>query len=449
MKKIFSFILLTYISIFCFAQTIIHKDAQIEKMVAAISKDSIQSYIKAMVGFGTRNTLSNQTHPAKGIGAARNWVLQKFNSFATNTNGRLTAYIDTVTLFADKRRIDSTTLLGNVMAVLKGTDTSDKRIFIITGHLDSRVSNVMNRISDAPGANDDASGCAAVIECARIMSQYNFSATIIFITVSGEEQGLLGAHFLAKKAKAQNWQIEAVLNNDIMGSNNSNETNIIDNTRLRVFSEGLPAFNTKEQAEQIRQMGWENDGKSRQLARYVKEIGERYVANLEVKLVYRNDRFLRGGDHTPFVEQGFAAVRFTEMNENYNRQHQDIRNENGVEYGDLEKFIDYDYLQKNIGINLSSLANLAKAPSMPKELKIDTKKLTNYTNLSWQAPTTSITKGYYVLIRETTEALWQKKIFTTKTNIDLPFSKDNYFFAVQAVNEDGNESLAVVPTVAR
>jgi hypothetical protein len=429
------------------AQVIINKDVEIEKMVTEVNKDSLQSYIKNMVSFGTRNTLSTQTNPTRGIGAARNWVLQKFNSFIPNSNGQLSAYLDTTTIFPNGRRIDSTTLLGNVMAVLKGTDTADKRVFIVTGHLDNMRTNVMDRMGDAPGANDDASGCAAVIECARIMSKQNFSATIIFITVSGEEQGLLGAYYLAKKAKQEGWQIEAFLNNDIMGSNNSNETNIIDNTRIRVFSEGLPAYETEKKATEIRRLGLENDGKARQLARYVKEIGERYVANIEVKLIYRNDRFLRGGDHTPFVEQGFAAVRFTEMNENYTRQHQDVRIENGIEYGDLEKHIDYEYLRKNTAINLSNLANLAKAPQTPSQVTIETKKLSNNTQLNWTNKDPKNTKGYFVLIRETTSAFWEKKIFTTNTQMILPYSKDNYFFAVQSVNQNGNESLPIVPVV--
>lgn len=429
------------------AQVIINKDVEIEKMVSEVNKDSLQSYIKNMVSFGTRNTLSTQTNPTRGIGAARNWVLQKFNSFIPNSNGRLSAFIDTTTIFPNGRRIDTATLLGNVMAVLKGTDTADKRVFIVTGHLDNMRTNVMDRMGDAPGANDDASGCAAVIECARIMSKQNFSATIIFITVSGEEQGLLGAYYLAKKAKQEGWQIEAVLNNDIMGSNNSNETNIIDNTRIRVFSEGLPAYETEKKASEIRRLGLENDGKARQLARYVKEIGERYVANIEVKLIYRNDRFLRGGDHTPFVEQGFAAVRFTEMNENYTRQHQDVRIENGVEYGDLEKHIDYEYLRKNTAINLCNLANLAKAPQAPSQVTIETKKLSNNTQLNWTNKDPKNTKGFFVLLRETTSAFWEKKIFTSNSQMILPYSKDNYFFAVQAVNQNGNESLPIVPIV--
>ncbi len=448
MKKIF-ILAIVFTANNLFAQTTIQRDVEIEKMVKEISADSLQSYIKSMVAFGTRNTLSTQTNPKRGIGAARNWVLGKFNEFVKQSNGRLSAFIDTTTLQPDKRRIDTVTLLGNVVATLKGTDPNDNRIFIISGHLDNMRSSPTERLGDAPGANDDASGCAAVIECARIMSKHNFPATIIFVTVSGEEQGLLGSAFMSEKAKKENWNIVAVLNNDIMGSNNSNETNIINNSKVRVFSEGIPAYETEKVAANIRNLGMENDGKSRQLARYVKEVGERYVDNIEVVLIYRNDRFLRGGDHTPFVQRGFAAVRITEMNENYTRQHQDVRIENGIQYGDLEEYIDYEYLRKNTGVNLANLANLSKAPPMPDSVKMEVRRLTNSTLLFWQAPKIGKVKGYYVLVRETTSAFWQKKIFTTETEMRLPYSKDNYFFAVQSVNESGNESLPVVPLPGR
>ena len=437
------------ISSFLYSQTIIQRDQQIEKMVAEISKDSLSSYIKTLVAFGTRNTLSTQADQKRGIGAARLWVLGRFNEFARQSGGRLKAFVDTTTLQKDGRRVDTTLLLGNVLATLKGSDPNDDRIFIISGHLDNMRTNVMDRTGDAPGANDDGSGTAAVMECTRVMSKYSFPATIIFVAVSGEEQGLLGSTFMADKAKIENWNIEAVLNNDIMGSNNSSETNIIDNTRIRVFSEGLPAFELEKNATNIRQLGLENDGKSRQLARYVKEIGERYVDNIQVVLVYRNDRFLRGGDHTPYVQKGYAAVRITEMNENYYRQHQDVRVENGIQYGDLPEFVDFEYLRKNTCINLANLANLAKSPAMPQEVKIDVKRLTNFTNLSWKGPKTGKVKGYYILIRESTSAFWQKKIFTADLSMNLPYSKDNYFFAVQSVSEEGNEGLPVVPAVGR
>ena len=445
MKYVFIFLAII-LSGSAMSQTIIHRDKEIDQMVKEVNKDTLTKYIDKLVSFGTRNTLSTQSNNARGIGAARNWVLQKFNEYSKQSNNKLSAYIDTVTYPADGKRVDRKIILGNVVAILKGTDTSDKRIFVISGHLDGMRTNVMDSVADAPGANDDASGCAAVLECARIMSKHQFPATIVFVTVSGEEQGLLGANFMAEKAKKENWQIEAVLNNDIMGSNNSNETNIIDNTRLRVFSEGLSVNDTGKVAMNIRNLGLENDGNARQLARYIKEVGERYVENLEIVMVYINDRFLRGGDHTPYVQRGFAAVRFTEMNENYYHQHQDVRVENNIQYGDLPEFMDFEYLRKNTAVNL---ANLAKAPSKPEEVKVEVKKLSNSTSLQWKAPKTGKTKGYYVLIRETTSAVWQKKFFTENTEIKLPFSKDNYFFAVQSITESGNESLPVVPLPAR
>lgn len=445
-------ILIVVIALFStnlFAQTIIQRDPAIAQMVHEVSSDSLRSYIQQLVTFGTRNTLSAQTDKKKGIGAARNFVLSKFNEFAKQSNGRLTAMIDTTTIPADSKRVNVPTLLGNVIATLKGKDTTDKRIFLISGHLDSRATDVMNRTIEAPGANDDGSGVAAVLECTRIMSKNPFPATIIFVAVSGEEQGLLGSNYMADKAKKEGWNIEAMLNNDIMGSNNSSETNIIDNTRLRVFSEGLPSFELNKNAPTIRNFGLENDGSSRQLSRYVKETGERYVDNIEVVMIYRNDRFLRGGDHSPFVQNGFPAVRITEMNENFEHQHQTVRTENGIRYGDLIEYMDFEYLRKNTAVNLACLANLAKAPSMPQDVKIDVKDLTNYTSLSWKTPATGKVKGYYILMRETTSPTWQKKLFTADTKIKLPYSKDNYFFAVQSVSDDDNESLPAIPSPER
>ena len=418
-------------------------------MVSEISADSLKSYINTLVSFGTRHTLSATDNNKRGIGAARQWIISKFNEFSKYSNGRMTVELDKWLSSPDGNRIDANADMANAIAILHGTDTADKRIFIISGHMDSRVTNVMNRTDDAPGANDDGSGTAAVIECARIMSRHAFPATVIFVAVCGEEQGLLGSTHLADRAKQNGWDVEALLNNDIMGSNNSNETNIIDNTRVRVFSEGLPSYDPDKRSTYIRQYGLENDGPSRQLARYIKETGERYTSNLEVVMVYRSDRFLRGGDHLPFLQRGYTAVRITEMNENYEHQHQDIRTEKNIQYGDLPGFMDFEYLRKNTALNLSTLSNLAKSPSIPGDLKIDVKNLTNSTYLHWTASSTGKAKGYYVLMRETTAAQWQKKFFTTQTEMRLPYSKDNYFFAVQSVSEDGNESLPAIPSVGK
>jgi len=449
MKKTTLMLLLAGVVITCPAQTTIVRDPEIAAMVKEVNADSLQSYIKSMVAFGTRSTVSSVTDKKRGIGAARNWVLMKFEQFAAASGGRLTAFVDTTTYAADGRRVKEPINLGNTVATLKGTDPSDNRIFIISGHLDSRRTDVMDGTNDAPGANDDGSGSAAVLECARVMSKHHFPATIVFVTVSGEEQGLLGSGYMAKKAKAAGWNIEAVLNNDIIGSNNSNETNIIDNTRVRVFSEGLAFADTGRMVSRIRSMGLENDGKSRQLARYVKEIGERYVDNLQVVMVYRPDRFLRGGDQIPYQQNGYTAVRITEMNENFNHQHQDVRTDKGVVYGDLAEFMDFEYLRKNTAMNLANLGNLAKSPGMPQDVRIEVRGLGNGTSLSWKAPVDGKPKGYFVLIRETTSAVWEKKMFFAGTEANLPYSKDNYFFAVQSVSEEGNESLPVVPVPGR
>ena len=449
MKKLITFLVAILCAQMSFAQTIVKRDPEIDAMVKEMSADTLKANMYKLVSFGTRSTLSNQTSATRGIGAARNWILSRFNEYAKQSGGRLSAFIDTVTYLPDGKRVDRPIILGNVVATLKGTDPNDKRIFIMSGHMDNMRSNVMDSVGDAPGADDDGSGTVAVMECARVMSKHSFPATIIFVTVAGEEQGLIGAYYMAKKAKKEGWPIEAVLNNDIMGSNNSNETNIIENTKIRVFSEGLSVTDTGRAAMQIRSLGLENDGRSRQLARYIKEIGERYVDNIQVVMVYRNDRFLRGGDHTPYVENGFAAVRFTEMNENYTRQHQDIRTENVINYGDLPEHIDFEYLRKNSAINLANLSNLAKAPAVPEEVKVDVKKLSNSTYIYWKAPKSGAVKGYYILMRETTSPVWQKKIYTEGLEIRLPYSKDNYFFGVQSVNESGNESIPVIPAVGR
>ncbi len=427
------------------AQTTINRNNDIAAMVAEISSDSLEQYIHDLVSFGTRNTMSNQTSETEGIGAARNYVLDKFNSFAKDSDGRFSAYIDTVTLAADGRRVDRPVLLGNVMGVLKGTNPDDDRIFIMSGHLDSRRVDIMDSVKAAPGANDDGSGVAALIESARIMSKKSFSGTIIFVAVSGEEQSLLGSGYLAEKAKKEGWNVEAMLNDDMIGSNNSSETNIINNTRLRVFSEGIPAYETEAAIRRIRSLGLENDGNSRQLARYVKEIGEKYVDHLDIVLQYRSDRFLRGGDHLPFLEHGFTAVRLTDMHENYLHQHENVRVEDGIEYGDLPKFMDFEYLRKTTAVNLSVLANLANSAGIPQKAKVEIRNLTNKTTLSWEAPLYGQAKGYYVLMRPTAESMWTKKFYTTDTEMVLPYSKDNYFFAIQSVSQSGNESLVAIP----
>ena len=432
-----------------FAQTKTDNDAEIRQYVSQVNADSLKSHITKLVSFGTRHSLSSTTDKKRGIGAARNWVLKKFRDYSKNSGGRMEVFLQNQDIQPDGKRVDKAINLGNSVAILKGTNPEDKRVFIIGGHLDSRVSDVMNSTAIAPGANDDGSGVAAVIEGARVLSKSKFPATVIFVAFSGEEQSLLGSKMMAEKAKAENWQIEGVLNNDMIGNTKAGETGEINDKVLRVFSEGLPQFELDKKAQAVRNLGLENDGDSRQLARYIKETGENYVKNIEVKLIYRNDRFLRGGDHTSFVNAGFPAVRLTEYFENYDHQHQDLRTENGKMFGDLIEFMDFEYLRKNTAVNVATLANLAKAPSKPENVKMDVKNLTNTTTLSWEQPKFGKVQGYHILVRETDSSVWQKKIFTKDVQMKLPFSKDNYFFAVQSVNETGNVSLPVIPAVSR
>ncbi|SMD45259.1 Predicted aminopeptidases [Aquiflexum balticum DSM 16537] len=444
MKRILLLIAYFNISLAIGQTQIILRDAGIDQMINEISATKLEQYVRELAGFRTRHTLSAD-NGNEGILASQNYVLNHFKSFEQHSNGRLTSYIDSFTIPADGRRIPTDSKSGNVMATLKGTDPNDDRIFLISAHIDSRALSVMDEKIDAPGANDDGSGVAAIIELARIMSKKSFPATIIFVVVSGEEQGLKGAAYLAEKAKKDNWNLVAMLNNDMIGNSHSSQTNINDNTQVRIFSEGVPAAETEQMAAIRRYTNGENDSKSRQLARYMKEVGERYVDQLEVKLVYRNDRFLRGGDHTPFAREGFTAIRVCEMNENYYHQHENVRIEDGIQYGDLPEFVDFEYMRKITGINLASLASMASAPSEPQNVVIDVRRLSNTSTLKWDSPQNGSAKGYYVLMRETHESMWQKKFYTEEMTLTIPYSKDNFFFAVQAVGEGGHESMAVFP----
>jgi Zn-dependent M28 family amino/carboxypeptidase len=438
MKKILLLIAYFNISLAIGQTQIILRDAGIDQMINEISATNLEQYVRDLAGFRTRHTLSAD-NSNEGILASQNYVLNHFKSFEKNSNGRLASQIDTYTIPADGRRIPTDSKSGNVMATLKGTDPNDNRIFLISAHIDSRALSVMDEKIDAPGANDDGSGVAAIIELARIMSKKSFPATIIFVAVSGEEQGLKGAAYLAEKAKKENWNLVAMLNNDMIGNSHSSQTDINDNTKVRIFSEGVPASENEQMAAIRRYTNGENDSKSRQLARYMKEVGERYVDQLEVKLVYRNDRFLRGGDHTPFAREGFTAIRVCEMNENYYHQHENVRIEDGIQYGDLPEFVDFEYMRKITGINLASLASMASAPSEPQNVVIDVRRLSNTSILKWDSPQNGSAKGYYVLMRETDESMWQKKFYTEEMTLTIPYSKDNYFFAVQAVGEGGHE----------
>ncbi|TGD82516.1 M28 family peptidase [Hymenobacter wooponensis] len=425
-------------------------DPLITKMVQDVSEKNLRADIDKLVSFGTRHTLSDTKSKKRGIGASRNWVEDEFKKYSKASGGRLKVAQDTFTIKPDGRRINRPVVMANVMATLPGTDPSDKRVFIVSGHIDSRVSDVMNATADAPGANDDGSGTVAVMELARVMSQQQYPATIIFVAVQGEEQGLYGSTHLAKRAKAEGWNLVAMLNNDIMGNSSGHDPEMKDDTHLRVFSEGVPATETADEARIRRTLSSENDSPSRQLARYTRLACKQYVPNHEVVLEYRPDRFLRGGDHTPFNQQGFSAVRFSEMNEDFRHQHQDLRTENGTEYGDYAKFMDFAYLRKNTGVNLATLASLALAPAAPENVGVLTAELTNRTQLKWEAPKAGEKPaGYYVLMRETSAPEWQQKFYVTDTKADLPHSKDNFIFGVVSVDAEGHESLPVIPKPVR
>jgi hypothetical protein len=450
MKKplsIFILLIITYISS---AQTIINRDPEIKKMVDEISKEKIEQYVRKMVSFHTRHNLSEQNDPVKGIGAAWNWIKAEMEKSIPASGGRLTVEFVDYSVGGQGQRIPQVTKLKNVVATLKGTNPNDDRILIISAHLDSRAALDNDNTSFAPGANDDGSGIAAILELVRIMSERKFAATIVFMAVSGEEHGLYGAKYMAAKAREEKWNIIAMLNNDMIGNSGSSETLLNDNMRVRIFSEGIPALETDQMAALRKYTSGENDSRSRQLARYIKETGERYVDQMNVTLVYRNDRFGRGGDHTPFCQEGFTAVRVCEYNENYDRTHKVPAVVNGIQEGDLPEYVDYEYVRKNAGVDLAVLANLALAPNEPVNCGIVTGGLTNKTTLKWETPVKGVKpSGYYILMRETYQPLWEKKIFVTGNEVTIPYSKDNNFFGIQSVDDAGHESLAVFPGQAR
>lgn len=426
-------------------------DKEIASLIGQISADSIRNYIHKMVSFGTRHSLSDTVSDSKGIGAARRWVAGKFRQFARQNKANMTVTLDAYRLEPSPRqpRISRPVTMKNVLGVLQGSDPSDNRVLLISGHLDSRNSDIMDSVGVAPGANDDASGVAVVIELARVMSQKKFPCTIIFMAVQGEEQGLVGARHMAGKLKSEGANLIAMLNNDIVGNSVASETGDKNDKTVRLFSEMIPSFETDEQTSVRNSLKSENDSPSRQLARYIKESAEPYVKGFSVTLNARPDRFLRGGDHTPFNQLGFTAVRFTEYNENFTHQHQNVRMENNIQYGDLPEFVDYAYAANVARINLAALASLAKAPTQPSEVKMKI-NLDNLTHLSWQAPPSGPRpKGYYVVMRETYQPFWEKRIFITDTKVSLPYSKDNYFFAVQSVGDAGHVSQAVMPVPYR
>ena len=435
-------------------------DPAIAGALAQISEHRIHQTIEKLVGFGTRATLSSMETdlpPGTGVTAAADWIAGQFEAISKECGGCLEVKRDTFTNpVAD--RIPKPTTITNVYAILRGSDPAQaKRMYLVTGHYDSRNSDTLDDHGTAPGANDDASGVAVSLERAHVLSKLKFPASLVFVAVAGEEQGLNGSSHLAKLAKDEGWQLEGVLNNDIVGGNTTPGDTLQRKDVVRVFSEGIPLTATPEQIRRIRALGTVDDAPSRQLARAMADVARTYFPSGDFGpfLVARPDRYLRGGDHTSFNREGFSGVRLTEWREDFNHQHQNVRIENGIQYGDLLQFVDFGYVAKVAKLNAATLATLAASPGIPAELKLVTTKLDNETTLTWKAPA-GATAGtrYELLWRETTASDWQyvQRIPSNGAadpaapmTLTVPISKDNVVFGLRAVDAAGHRGLVATP----
>jgi Zn-dependent M28 family amino/carboxypeptidase len=415
----------------------------LHQIAGEVSAERLHATIARLVGFGTRHTASDTTSATRGIGAARRWVESEFKADSRACGGCLEVITPSETFTG--KRLPQPTQVMDVVAILKGTTDPD-RVIVIAGHLDSRVSDVMNTTSDAPGANDDGSGTAAVIEAARVLSRYRFPATLVFAALSGEEQGLYGGQVLAHLAQQRGWRVEADLNNDIVG-NSQGQNGVVDNTHVRIFSEGTKAVETPEEANRRRYNGGEVDSPSRNLARFMDRLADRYLTNFDAVMVYRTDRFGRGGDQVPMLGAGYPAVRVTEATENYTRQHQDLRTENGVRYGDVIEGVDFPYLAQVTRLNAVTMAALASAPPPPAEVRIEG-AVSPDTKVSWTASPGAA--GYRVWWRSTTAPQWEKSRWAgDAASLTLPdVVIDDWFFGVSAVSADGYASPVEFPGAA-
>jgi len=421
--------------------------ADVRAQLAQVSARSLERFDRGLVSFGTRHTASSQTDPQRGIGAARDWIKQQFEQFAATSHGRMSVSLASYVQPPDGQRILQPTTITDVVATLQGTDpASADRVYVVGAHYDSRVTLVKNATADAPGANDDGSGTSAVLELARVMAPHATEATIKFVTYAGEEQGLYGSNHLAEIAKQQGWNVQGVLNMDIVGSLNGGN-GIREPRQIRLFSEGVPTSETPQQTLTRQSIGGENDGVSRQLARYVKETGENSATGMEVKLVWRRDRFLRSGDQVPWLTRGWPAVRFTEPNENYDHQHQDVRVENGKQFGDLLEFVDFRYLARVTRVVGSSLMALARSPRAPGNAQIIS-ELSYDTHLRWDADPEPDVVGYEVVWRDSTEPLWThaRQVGNVTDYTIAGLNKDDVQVGLRAIDRDGNRSPVAVPT---
>ncbi|RSD25839.1 M20/M25/M40 family metallo-hydrolase [Amycolatopsis eburnea] len=414
---------------------------QLRALLRQVDERRIEATVRRLAAFGTRHTLSAQDDPVRGIGAARDWLYAQYQQIAAASGGRLTVELQSyVQPPAD--RIPVPTTITNVVATLHGS-TDPGRVYVVSGHYDSRRTDVMDFTGDAPGADDDASGVAVALELARVLSTRQPAATIVFAAVAGEEQGLYGSRYMAKQFKAAGTDVQAMFTDDIVGSSRADD-GTRDPFTIRLFAEGVPTAETPAEANLRRSIGGENDSPPRQLARFVKSVAENDATGMAVRVIYRRDRYLRGGDHIGFLEQGYPAARFTEPNEDFAHQHQDVRVENGVQYGDLPEFCDFPFIARVARVNGAALWSLATAPGTPKGVKIRTAALTNDSELLWDA--TPGATGYEVLWRETTAPDWTHALDVgpaRTAKIDL--SKDNVFFGVRAVGPGGSRSPAAFP----
>lgn len=423
-------------------------ERELKQIIRAIDKRNIETTIRKLVSFGTRHTESSQTDPDRGIGAAINYVATTMEGYAANSGGRMTVTRQTyhqppvANTILNPAGVDIT----NVVATIQGSLTPN-RIYVATGHLDSRRTLVTDAVGDAPGADDDASGVAVIMELARVFSTHAPESTIVLSAVDGEEQGLFGSDNQAKLFKAAGADIQGMFSNDIVGASAA-ENGVRDSHRLRLFSEGVPTLDTSLQAQLRVLVGGENDSQSRQLARFVKSVGENEDTDMTVWLMFRRDRYLRASDHVSYQRQGYAAARFTEPNETFAHEHQDVRVENGVQFGDLIDFDDFAFMERVARVNAAALWSLSQGPGTPKGLQIVAAVLTNSTTMTWAANTDPDLAGYEIVWRETTASDWTNAIpVGNVTLVTLPIApKDNFHFGVRAVDKDGHRSPVAFPT---
>jgi hypothetical protein len=418
-------------------------DGTLLRMLREVDARRIEATIRRLAAFGTRHTLSSQDDPVRGIGAARDWLFDQLSTVAATSGGRMTVAKQSFVQAAGPR-IPTPTVITNVVATITGQVTP-ARMYVVTGHYDSRVTDVLNFAADAPGADDDASGVAVVLELARILATRPLEATVVLAAVAGEEQGLFGSTFMAAQFKAAGADIQGMFSNDIVGSSTDEKGNKNPHT-VRLFNEGVPTSETAQQASTRQSVGGENDSNSRQLSRFVLDVAQGTHTDMTVRAIWRRDRYLRGSDHIPFLQNGYPAGRFTEPAENFAHEHQDTRVENGVQFGDLVDFCDFDYIARVAKVNLATLYSLAQAPGTPKGVGIDTSRLTNQSTLSWTQGTEPGLAGYEVLWRETTAPDWEHVIpVGNVTTVTIDLAKDNVMFGVRAVDADGHRSPVAFP----